>query len=219
MELTEAIRNRRSIRGFRPEPVPQDTLRRVLELGTRAVSANNTQPWSFAVVTGEALERLRTYQMEKLAENAQPDFAGSPLSGPYLDRGRQIGRELFAAMGIERGDRERRGWWSARGFRFFDAPALILVCTDPGLDQGEVRFDLGCVTQNICLAALEFGLGTCVEEQAVTYWRGLSERLGLPASQKPVYGIAIGYPDPAFAANHVRSPRADLGEITTWYGF
>ena len=85
MELTEAIRNRRSIRGFRPEPVPQDTLCRVLELGTRAVSANNTQPWSFAVVTGEALERLRTYQMEKLAENAQPDFAGSPLgalSGP-----------------------------------------------------------------------------------------------------------------------------------------
>ena len=35
MELTEAIRNRRSIRGFRPEPVPQDTLRRVLELSRR----------------------------------------------------------------------------------------------------------------------------------------------------------------------------------------
>lgn len=95
MELTEAIRNRRSIRGFRPEPVPQDTLRRVLELGTRAVSANNTQPWSFAVVTGEALERLRTYQMEKLAENAQPDFAAAPSRGPiWTGAGRSAGSSL-----------------------------------------------------------------------------------------------------------------------------
>ena len=163
-----------------------------------------------------------TLEQLVLRQQAYIDLANLMGRYQYLHTGGQmnvIGRELFAAMGIERGDRERRGWWSARGFRFFDAPALILVCTDPGLDQGEVRFDLGCVTQNICLAALEFGLGTCVEEQAVTYWRGLSERLGLPASQKPVYGIAIGYPDWDFPANQVVSQREAVDDLTRWYGF
>ena len=59
MELTDAILQRRSIRGFRPDPIPQETLRRVIELASRAVSAQNTQPWEFAVVTGEPLEALR----------------------------------------------------------------------------------------------------------------------------------------------------------------
>ena len=59
MELKEAILNRHSTRGYLPTPVPQDVLKRVLELGTRAVSAQNTQPWKFAVLTGELMDKIR----------------------------------------------------------------------------------------------------------------------------------------------------------------
>ena len=219
MELAEGILARRSIRAFRPEPVSQEDLRRVLELGTRAISANNSQPWQFAVVTGEVLEQLRDHARRALAEGRAPDREEDGYPEPYLSRGKENGRRLFAAMGIQRGDRERRAWWAERGFRFFDAPALILVYMDRCLEGTAAWFDLGCVTQNICLAALELGLGTCVEEQAVTFQNGLMDILDLPASAKLAYGIAIGYPDWDFPANQVVSRREPVDDLTRWYGF
>lgn len=219
MELAEAIQERRSIRAFLPEPVSQDVLYKVLELGTRAVSANNSQPWEFAVVTGEMLDRLKVYNLKSLADGNPPDRWEAAYPEPYLGRGKEIGRQLFNAMGIQRGDRARRAWWSERGYRFFDAPALILVYMDGSLEGTAPWFDLGCVTQNICLAALSFDLGTCVEEQAVTFQKGLLALLELPASTKLAYGIAIGYPDWSFPANQVVSRREPVDVITHWYGF
>lgn len=219
MELMEAILARRSIRAFRPEPVSREVLSKVLELGTRAVSANNSQPWQFAVVTGEMLERLKEHNLKALAEGSPPDRQEATYPEPYLRRGKEIGKQLFAAMGIGREDRERRNWWTERGYRFFDAPALILVYMDECLEETAAWFDLGCVTQNICQAALVYGLGTCVEEQAVTFQKGLQSLLGLPDSAKLAYGIAIGYPDWDFPANQVVSLREPVDDITRWYGF
>lgn len=54
MEVSEAIRARRSVRAFRDEPVPEDVLARVLEAGRMAPSASNRQPWRFIVVTDAA---------------------------------------------------------------------------------------------------------------------------------------------------------------------
>ena len=122
-------------------------------------------------------------------------------------------------MDICREDREKRRWWTARGYRFFDAPAGILLMMDNSADEFSCRLDMGCVIQNICLASMEFGLGTCVEYQGVSYLEPL--RRNLPASQgkRFVCAIAIGYPDESFPANRVVSSRADVDEITSWYGF
>ena len=122
-------------------------------------------------------------------------------------------------MGIERSDRERRHWWLQRGFRFFDAPAVILLYMDEHWDEMSHRFEMGTIAQNLCLAAMEFGLGTCVEYQAVMYQRGIREQLGLPAGKRFACGIAIGYPDDSFPANQVVTPREDVDAMTHWYGF
>lgn len=219
MELKDGILNRKSIRGFLPDPIPRQTLRQVLELGVRAVSAQNTQPWEFAVVTGEPLEALRRANIEDLEADREPDYPDVPLEGVALDRARVVGRQLYGAMGIERGDKERRYWWLQRGFRFFDAPAVILVYMDQSWDETTHRFEMGTVAQNICLAAQEFGLGTCVEYQAIMYQRGIREHLDLPAGARFACGIAIGYPDPSFPANDVVTPREDVDAVTRWYGF
>lgn len=219
MELTNAILQRRSIRGFRPDPIPQETLRQVLELASRAVSAQNTQPWEFAVVTGEPLEALRRANIEDLESGREPDYPDVPLEGVGLDRARVVGKQLYGAMGIERGDRERRHWWLQRGFRFFDAPAVILLYMDEHWDEMSHRFEMGTIAQNLCLAAMEFGLGTCVEYQAIMYQRGIREQLDLPAGKRFACGIAIGYPDDSFPANQVVTPREDVDAMTHWYGF
>lgn len=218
MELKEAILTRRSIRGYLPDPVPQEVLRDVLKLATRAVSGQNVQPWEFVVLTGDALKAVAAENIVDLENDRDPDYPDPPLTNEGLDRARVIGRQLFTSMSIERGDKERRNWWLQRGFRFFDAPAVILLTIDKSW-ASDYRFDMGCVAQNICLAAMEYGLGTCVESQAVTYQRGVRELMGIPESKEFVYGIAIGYPDPEFPANAVITPREDVDDVTHWYGF
>ena len=219
MELKQAIQERKSIRGFQKRPVSRQTLTQVLELATRAVSSKNIQPWEILVVTGRALDRLR-------AENIRCLEAGEPGQFPpvkMFDEGRrrqvQIGKQLFASMGIAREDKARRRWWMERGYRFFDAPAGIILCVDAELDVDMLRFDLGCLAQNICLAAMEYGLGTCVAYQPVDFDGSVRRCLGLPGRKTIICGIAIGYPDPDFPANRVVSQREDVDRVTTWYGF
>ena len=90
---------------------------------------------------------------------------------------------------------------------------------DQMLDNTTFRLDMGCVIQNICTAAMEFGLGTCVEHQAVMYQETLRRNLHIPENKRIVCGIAIGYPDWEFPANQVISTRVPVDEITTWCGF
>lgn len=219
MQLTQAILARRSIRGFQSTPVPQQVLKDVLSLAVRAVSASNTQPWSFSVVTGGVLDAIRGENVADFQAGRPTDYADPPVEGVYQARARAIGAQIFTAMEIGRADWPRRTEWAARGFRFFDAPAVILLSMDAALDETAYRFNLGCVTQNICLAALEYGLGTCVQNQAIYYQGAIRKHLQLPADQRLVCGIAIGYPDWDFPANHVISTRVPAEELTRWYGY
>ena len=118
MDYDEVVFGRRSIRGYKPEPVPRQVIEEVIELATRAPSSMNTQPWHFFVVSGEPLDRIR-------AGNTERNLAGVPDSrefrthGPYqgVHRQRQIeiAVQLFQAMGIERHDKEGRQRLGATG--------------------------------------------------------------------------------------------------------
>lgn len=219
MELKEAILSRHSTRGYLPDPVPQEVLKTVLELGTRAVSAQNTQPWKFAVVTGEVLKQICEANMADYDADTTPDYPDAELTPLQKDRARTIGKQLLTSMEIAREDRERRDWWMRRGFRFFDAPAVILIYMDSELDETYYRLEMGTVAQTICFAAMTQGLGTCVENQAITWQKGIREHLDLPENARLAIGIAVGYPAPDFAANQVVTPREDVDTLTRWYGF
>jgi len=70
--------------------------------------------------------------------------------------------------------------------------------------------------QNICLAALHWGLGTCIEDQGVLYPEVVRKYTGIPASKRLIIAIAMGYPDPDFPANRIRSEREPAENLTTW---
>ncbi len=59
---------------------------------------------------------------------------------------------------------------------------------------------------NICLAAVDFGLGTCIENQGIMYSDVLRDIVRIPDDKRLVVAIAIGYPDDDFPANKVISP-------------
>lgn len=219
MEVKEAISRRKAIRGFLDKPVPREILQEVLQLATRAVSAVNAQPWEIAVITGEILKTIREDNMDCINTGIPEDNPFPSVTGIYRQRSIQIAKQLFAAMDISRDDREKRKWWGSRGYRYFDAPAGIVLYMDKELDTEYFRFDMGCLAQNICIAAMEFGLGTCVAYQPVEYERGLRKYLKIPDNKKLICGIAVGYPDWNFPANQVISTRESLDNIVKWYGY
>src|ERR1039457_897475 len=103
MDFEELVNTRRSVRGFKAEPVPRSVIEEIIEVAKRAPSSMNTQPWHVHVLTGEPLERVRQRNMEEMLAGAKPkrDIVSH---GEYqgVHRGRQvdIAKQLFAVMGI-----------------------------------------------------------------------------------------------------------------------
>lgn len=223
MEVLEAIRKRKSIRGFKPDPVPKEVLEQILDAACRAPSAMNTQPWEFFVLAGEPLDRIRCRNIECLRAGTppQPEHAviGWPQNSVYRTRQVELAKQLFQLMGIEREDKTGRREWMERGFRYFDAPAAVVVVADKSLTEAGPLIDIGALLQNLCLAALAHGLGTCIEDQGVMYPGVLREIAGIPDSKRILMAVAVGYPDWQFPANAVETSREPAASLTTWVGF
>lgn len=223
MDVEEAIKTRKSIRAFKPDPIPKAVLREILEIASRAPSAMNTQPWEFIVLTGHALEDVRRANVEMLNSGTPPQpehlVVGWPSDSEYRKRQVELAKQLFKLMDIPREDKEKRAQWMERGFRYFDAPAAIIILTDRSLSDAGPLIDIGAVIQSICLAALNRGIGTCIEDQGTMYPQVLRKSAGIPDSKRIIMAIAIGYPDWDFPANKVNTAREPVENIATWYGF
>ncbi|HIE17011.1 MAG TPA: nitroreductase [Dehalococcoidia bacterium] len=224
MELIEAIKSRKSIRGYKSTPVPKEILAEILEIATRAPSSLNTQPWEFTVLGGGVLDDLKNALEQQFLARAEPypDFRPEslmPLTGIYRRRQVELAIELYQLLGISREDKEKRDQWMLKQLRAFDAPNVIIVSLDEAISSSPIAmFNLGAVTQTIALLAVNFGLGTCIQG-ALVYYPDIVRRItGIPQSKKLATGIAIGYPDWDFPANKLQSTREPLANIVTWRG-
>jgi nitroreductase len=223
MDFETLVHERRSIRGYKLDPVPREVIRNIIEIAKGAPSSMNTQPWFFHVITGEPLERIRQGNTERMLAGAgvQREI---PMRGGYegIHRQRQIevAVQLFEAMGIERDDKEGRQDWVMRGFRQFDAPVSIVMTYDKSLEPATIsHFDLGAVTYGLVLAAWTRGLGTVINGQGIMQSAVVREHAKIPDWQTIMTCIAMGYPNDDFAANEVKSRRTPNDDIVTFTGF
>ena len=223
MEIAEAIRARKSIRSFKPDPVKKEIVKEILEIATRAPSGTNTQPWEFFVLAGEVLEKVKQANVELQKSGTLPNPEISYVTynhdTVYQKRRVELTKQLFQLMDIAREDKEKRATWLERGFRYFDAPVAIIICVDRLLSEMGHLIDIGSVMQTICLTALNYGLGTCIEYQGVMYPDVLRKYACIPESKRALVSIAVGYPDWDFPANKVESTREPVDNITSWCGF
>jgi nitroreductase len=223
LQYDEVVLGRRSIRGFKPDPVPKAVIREIIAMAMRAPSSLNTQPWNFYVVTGEPLDRIR-------AGNTERNLAGVPDSrefrshgayvGVHRERQIEIAKQLFAVMGIERDDKPKRQDWVLRGFRQFDAPVSVVVTYDRSLKEGDIApFDCGAVTNALVNAAWSRGLGCVINSQGIMQSPVVREHAGVADDQVIMICVAMGYPDDAFPANAVVSRRKSVDEAAVFVGF
>ncbi|MFH1088185.1 MAG: nitroreductase [Chloroflexota bacterium] len=222
MELNEAIQARRSIRDFKADPVPRDVLEKIVDIGTHAPSSMNIQPWKITVVGGEVLAELKRENAARLASgvSSKLELEAKPPEGDYRQRQVDLAIGIFKLLGIGREDKDKRRVWYEKGFRFFDAPAAIILSVEKSADPLNVLvFDLGLLAQTICLAAVGYGLGTCIERQGIGFPDLVRKCTGIPESHKIVIGIAVGYPNWQFPVNGMVTGREPLGNVCTWCGF
>ena len=109
MQFDDVLLGRRSIRGYKPDPVPKALIKEILAIAMRSPSSMNTQPWNFWVISGEPLDRIRRGNTERnLAgvPHSREFRIGQPFAGEHRDRQVGVAKQLFAAMGIEREDKE-----------------------------------------------------------------------------------------------------------------
>lgn len=223
MNYDDVVLGRRSIRGYKPEPVPRDVIEEVIRLAVRAPSSMNSQPWHLHVVTGAVLDAIRR-------GNTERNLAGVPDSrelrshgkyeGVHRDRQVEIAVQLFEAMGIERHDKEKRQDWVLRGFRQFDAPVAVIVTFDAELREGDIaQFDCGGLANALVNAAWSRGLGCVINSQGIMQSPVVREHAGIPDDQVIMICIAMGYPDDSFPANAVVSRRREVADVASFRGF
>jgi len=221
MDIIEAIRARKSIRRFEPRPVSKETLWEILEIATRAPSAINTQPWKICVIAGEPLEKIKNGNVEMMAAGVQPDpdVPFDMYEGIYKKRQVEVTMQLFRLMGIARDEKQKKTAWSQRGMRFFDAPAAIILSVEKSAYSERTFADVTSLAQTICLTALNYNLGTCINGQSILYPDVVRKHVSIPETDVLSLCVAIGHPDVDFPANKVYTEREPIENNTTWHGF
>jgi nitroreductase len=218
--LDVVIRSRKSVRAFRPDPVPRHLLTEILETARAAPSNFNSQPWRVYLLTGAAKRALGDAILRAHVANTAPPFSPFPQPAPTECGARvtDFGRRLYSALGIDRADMAARARQTGRNFVFFDAPVGLIFTIDSALTKHS-WLDYGLFLQTLMLAAQVRGLATCPQVSFVRFQSIIAEQLGLSAEEVVTCGMSCGYSDEQAAVNRLNMPREPLDGFTRWLGF
>lgn len=168
MKLMEALKERRAVRSFLPDPVSREVLQELIDAATLAPSYMNLQPWSFGICADSAVvagfdQQAKQHLLDTLVADSSRGAERDELAQPEFKL-------------------------------FYDAPALIVVyATRPDIDA-----DLGCAmaAYNLMLAAHTMGLGSCWVSQARPWLASAAGHaaMGVPRDWRVVAPIVVGAP-------------------------
>ena len=190
MKTLEAIAQRRSIRKFKDTPVSEDDIREILLAATLAPSGKNNQPWHFIVIKDDK----HTEMIDVM----------------------QSGLDKFASNGEDTGSAK----WTIKIMA--QAPVTVFIFNENGIhpwkehsiDQNIDNLvnlqSIGAAIENMCLAAIDLGLGTLWIADVLYAYDELCEFLTQDCLM--VAALAIGYPDEEPKAR----PRKSVDEVTNW---
>jgi nitroreductase len=219
MDVFEALATRRSIRGFRPDPLPRPMIERILAAASRAPSGSNIQPWHVRVTQGAEKARLSAALRAAHDAGAAPpreyEYYPRRWREPYQARRRKVGFGLYELAGVARGDMAAGHAQRARNFDFFGAPVGLFFTIDRDLEQGS-WLDYGLFLQSVMLAARGLGLDTCPQAAFCEHHDVVRRVLGLRDDQVLVCGMSLGFEDPGEPTNALVTERAPLADFVTF---
>ena len=219
MNVTEALKQRISVRAFKPDSVPEMTLREILDVARYAPSGGNLQPWRVIAVASAERDAVIALAKTNLpgAEDDRPVYPAD-LWEPYRSRRFKVGEDMYALLGIPRENKPERLMQLARNFEFFGAPVGLFFIIDRRMGHGQWAH-LGMFMQSVALTAIERGVSSCMQEAWARMRAPLHEHFTLGENDMIYCGMALGYADESVPVNALRSDRADVDEFATFRGF
>lgn len=218
--LVRLVRSRRSCRAFQERAVPEATIRKILETAQQSASDCNIQPWKVTIVSGTALDSLRTDMYRRAASGAASVSDIPPIEqyfGVYQERRRDCGWSLYGSLGIERGDRVSSGQQALENFRFFGAPHIALITSHMSLGTRGV-FDCGGYIALFMLAAHALGIATIAQGSIAHRADIIREHIAIPTDHFVICGVAFGWSDDDHPANSFRMKRASISDVASFVG-
>jgi len=199
-DLFEIIATTRSMRRLKPDPVPPELIRKILEAGTSAPSGGNMQRWRFLVLTDRELkETVGAYYKRAWDESVYPRYsAGAPAPGTSPERFRRM---LDAAQYL--------------ADHIHEAPVWIVPCMTGASPSRTAGSSIYPAVQNMLLAARALGLGATLTTLYLTFEKEVESVLGLPADVHSYALLPIGYPIGRFGPVR-RVPLAEVVYRDRW---
>ena len=222
MQFDELLHARKSIRAFKPDPVPLSLVKEILELASRAPSGTNIQPWKVHVAAGDVRAKLEAEVLAHRETDPHDKAAEFPRTSkrkePYTGRMKTLGKEMYGLLEIPRGDQAANWAQWGRNYKFFDAPVGLIFTIDKDLDAMSF-LDIGMYMQTLMLAAKSRGLDTCAQGAWNNFWSVTRRVLNVPDDEYIVAGMSLGYADESAPVNTLVAEREPLENFATFHGF
>ena len=206
---------RYTCRAYRPDPVPEEMIRSIIDISKRTASWCNVQPWHVVVTSSETTESFRSALVEHAThfDGVDSDIPfPEEYRGVYAERRRESGLKLYEALGISRSDKERRASQSFENFRMFGAPHVAIVTMPADLGP-YAAVDCGGFIASFLLAAHAHGVATTPQAALAKHARFVRSYFGIGDDRSMVCGISFGFADPTHPVNRFRTSRASHDEL------
>ena len=218
MDVYEAVRTRRAVRGFTDQPVPREVLDRVLFGAAWSPSGSNLQPWNSYVLTGTQLAELKKRAGERVAagdpwDEREYEMYPRALRSPYRERREAFGKERYGELGISREDVQARQRAAAANWNCFGAPAALFCYIDRDLGRPQWA-DVGMYLQTVMLLLRAEGLHSCLQMAWSVYRKTVAEIVSPPDGLILFCGMSIGFED--VTVGYAHTGRAPLDETVTF---
>ena len=199
-DLFDIMRTTRSMRRLKPDPVPDELIRKILEAGTCAPSGGNMQRWRFLVVKDPEVKRtVGGYYKRAWNEIVSPRYrSGEPAPGISPER---FARMLDAAQYL--------------ADHIHEAPVWIVPCMGGPTPTRTSGSSIYPAVQNMLLAARALGLGATLTTLYLAFEKEVDAALGLPDDVHTYALLPIGYPKGRFGPVR-RVPLADVVYEDRW---
>jgi nitroreductase len=199
-DLFEIIRTTRSMRRLKPDPVPNELVRKILEAGTCAPSGGNMQRWRFLVIRDAEIKRtVGAYYKRAWDEQVAPRYrSGEPAPGTNRER---FLRLLDAAEHL--------------AAHIHEAPVWIVPCLEGATPTRTSGSSIYPAVQNMLLAARALGLGATLTTLYLSFEKEVEAALGLPPNVHSYALLPVGYPMGRFGPVR-RVPLADVVFENRW---
>src|SRR5215831_1753888 len=218
MDVYEAVKSRRSVRGFTDRHIPKEVLERVLSAAAWSPSGSNLQPWNIYVVTGGPLAEIKKRAGKRVAardswDEREYEMYPTELKSPYRERRSAFGHERYSALGVAREDWEARQRAASANWNCFGAPAALFCYIDRDLGRPQWS-DVGMYLQTVMLLLRAEGLHSCPQMAWSQVRETVAEILSPSDGLILFCGMSIGYEDPK--VSYARTGRAPLDETVTF---